>query len=489
MTSTLKALPSGSSRNASPYPALLSDRQAPCDIDKEAWVLGSAIKFSVALDALLELVDREDFYWEPHRKVYDVIAYLADRGPVDEIGFWGELRRRDQVQAVGGEGYVEQLCDAGLPVNAEYHCRQVAELGTLRRLLGAAGQIQSMVYERELEPTEIHGAAESLILGVGGRKQAIPIRTAGEVVGETLCAYLSGGAGEPVIDTGFPSLNEMLDGGWLQGELSIVAGRPSMGKTAVSLEFAMAAARRRTRTAIIILESNRRKIMARLLSGESGVPLTRILRRQTTDDEKLQVYDAGARIEALPLVIVDESGLDLSQLRSVVRRVVREHQVELVIIDQLQQIDPPRAENENAAYTLIIYGLEKEAKRQHVHIQVLAQLSRNNERRDEKRPMLSDLRSSGSIEQSAQIVIAVHRPDYYHRHKRGEGDDGNGPVELLTLKNRDGAVGVVRAQGALSICRIWEPDWKHGDDQAPPDQAAMFTEEDLGEPAPTFGDD
>lgn len=482
----LRPLPAFTAPNRVQEPHfMLSDRTPPHDLEEEAYVLGSALNYAAALDVLLELLTRDDFYFEPHRRVYDVLAYLAAQGPVDYVGVCAELRKRDWWEQVGGS-YLLQLSETGLPVNAEHHCRKVAELGTLRRLLHASQQITELVYARDLEPREVHQAAESLIMGIGSRQQSIPLRSGAEVAGETLHLYTPGSTEEPAVPTGMPTLDDMLAGGWLAGELSIVAGRPSMGKTAIGLEFAAAAARAGKRVAVVILESNRHKIMARLLSGESGVPLRHILGRRCSADEWSSLLDAGDRLAKLPLVVVDESGLDLSQLRSVVRRVVREHRAEWVLIDQLQQIERPKAENENVAFTRIIYGLEQEAKRQQVHLQVLAQLSRANERREEKRPMLSDLRDTGSLEQAAQVVVSIHRPEYYLRHKQGEVDDGCGVVEVGVLKNRDGAVGTVRAQGNLGVCRIWEPDWKHSDADAPPETLGL---EHYPERGPRFGND
>jgi replicative DNA helicase len=472
----------------------LPDRLPPQSIDAEQAALGAALISRTATDAVVELLEREDFYLDAHRKLHEVITYLADRDqPVDTLSVSEELAKREQLEGAGGLAYLLTLTDS-VPTAAhvEHYARIVKRKSISRKLITAGQTIDELARNEELEADDLLNCAEEVVLAIGTQRQAVPVYNARNLMLATLETYgATALAPERAVSTGFPGVDRRMQGGFLPGKVYLVAGRPSMGKSALAVELLLTAGRTKKPAALLSLEMPRADVGVRMQCADTalhdvryGVPLTTVLNHanpelpdQLTETQQSLLAQAVERVVGYPLHIVDESDVTAGQIRALARRLVREQRIEMLVIDYLQIISwDPKAENENAALTLIMKSLQATARKLGIALVVLSQLTRSNERRGgaDLRPMLSDLRGSGMIEQVADAVMFIHRPQYYARQKAGQRDDGEGLVELIIAKNRQGAVGMVKLHGSLGRCRIYQPAAGHFEGHAPePEQPQM----------------
>lgn len=455
--------------------SLLPDRLPPQSIDAEMACLGSALINAGAADTLLELLKRRDFYLESHRKVFDVLAYLTEEDlPVDLLSVQEELRRRGQLEQVGGQAYLAQLSETvPTAIHAEYYARQVERKSTLRQLIDAAGEITAAAYDEEQEVPEIVAAAQEAILEVGAATAGIVVVPARAGIMAAVARSMPGRERDPneALRTGIPSLDRLL-GGLKRSKLYVVAGRPSMGKTWFALEIARVTALAGYRVGLYSLEMDEPQVSDRLLAREAEVNLSDLTENRLPFELwKARVPAASDRLRDIPLSIMDESDLSAAEIRAHARRLQRKPGCDLVIIDHLSEIrHPEREASEHLRYTKTVKTLRLIAQQKGggPPVLLLAQLSRNVERREDKRPVLSDLRESGSIEELADVVLLLYRERYYERMKEGGHDDGGGPVEIRIPKHRGGATGVVTVQGDMACGRFWEPS-RYGDADAPPE--------------------
>jgi len=424
--------------------------------------LGAALISRTAVERVLEILEREDFYLEAHRKIFDVVAHLAARdNPVDTLTVPEELKRREQLEAVGGIAYVLTLAES-VPTAAhvEYYARIVSEKSTLRKLIGAAGEITGMAYEQEQDVSDVVDAAERLVFAVAQRRvnqgfaSIRPVLLDAMERLETVRANDSRLTGVP---TGFAVLDQMT-AGFQAGDLIIVAGRPSMGKTSLCLAFATNVAELgKTPVAVFSLEMSKEQLAHRMICAEGKVDGMRLrtgfLRTHGDEDESdwTRLGRAVGRLGEMPIFIDDASDITVLEMRAKCRRLKSEHGLGMIVIDYLQLISGHgKNENRNQEISVIARSLKGMARELEVPVIALSQLSRNVERREDKRPMLSDLRESGSIEAEADIVMMLYRSRYYNR------DDGDGTAEpppgqewleeseIIVAKHRNGPVGTVR---------------------------------------------
>lgn len=441
----------------------LPDRVPPHSIDAEQAALGAALISRNAVERVLEMLEREDFYLEAHRKIFDVITYLSERdSPVDTLSVTEELRKREQLERVGGIAYILTLNES-VPTAAhvEYYARTVAEKSTLRKLITAASEITAMSHEQEREVDDVVDASERLIFGVAQRRVSQgftalrPVLLESMEKLETVRANDSRLTGVP---TGFSVLDQMT-AGFQGGDFIIVAGRPSMGKTSLCLAFATNAAMlANTPVAIFSLEMSKEQLAHRMICSEGKIDGMRLrtgfLRTHGDEEESdwTRLGRAVGRLGELPVYIDDASDISVLDMRAKCRRLKSEHGLGMIVIDYLQLIagHGKNNENRNQEISVIARSLKGMARELNVPVIALSQLSRNVERREDKRPMLSDLRESGSIEAEADIVMMLYRSRYYNR------DDSDGMAEpppgqewleeseVIVAKHRNGPVGTVR---------------------------------------------
>jgi len=437
----------------------------PHSIEAEMSTLGSMMLDQQAIEKVAEILRADDFYREAHRILYEVILSLAERHiPVDLLTVQEELRRRDQLEEIGGLPALVQIVES-VPTasNAEYYARIVEEKAILRRLIRAAHDILQLTDDPELELQDVIDRAEQAIFSVAQRRLGryfSPIDRLLLQALEHIERVQLSGRGILGIPTHFPALDYKTSG--LQpSELIILAARPSVGKTALALNIAENVALRENRpVAIFSLEMSREQLVQRMLCSQAGVSGNRIRHGTLTEEDWERLQLAAERLFRAPIFIDDTSGLSVLEMRAKCRRLKAErNDLALIVIDYLQLIrsHSRRAENRNQEIGEIARALKGLARELEVPVLVLSQLSRAVERREEKRPILSDLRDSGSIEAEADVVIFIHRPN-----RRGDDLDEDEPreagiipteeVEIIIAKQRNGPTGRIALgfQPALS---------------------------------------
>lgn len=442
--------------------SVLNDRLPPQSLEAEQAALGAALISRTAVEKVMEVLERDDFYLEAHRKIFDVIGYLAERDePVDIMSVPEELRRRGWLDQVGGIAYVSTLAES-VPTAAHvgYYADTVSEKSTLRKLIAASAEITAMAHDQQEETNAIVDQAERLIFSVAQRRvnqgfvSLRPVLLEAMERLEEVRAQDSRLTGVP---TGFTPLDQMTSG-FQGGDFIIIAGRPSMGKTSLALAFGVnAAVQAETPVAIFSLEMSKEQLAHRMICSEAKVDGMRLrtgfLRTHTEDDESdwTRLGRAIGRLGDLPIFIDDSSDISVLDMRAKCRRLKSEHGLGMIVIDYLQLIrGHGKQENRNQEISIIARSLKGMARELNVPVIALSQLSRNVERREDKRPMLSDLRESGSIEAEADIVMMLYRSRYYNR----DGEDGATEPppgqewleesELIVAKHRNGPVGTVR---------------------------------------------
>jgi replicative DNA helicase len=441
--------------------SLLPDHLPPQSLEAEQATLGAALISRTAVERVLEMLERDDFYLEAHRKIYDAIAELSERDvPPDVLTVPDHLRNRGFLDAIGGIAYINTLADS-VPTAAhvEYYARTVLEKSTLRKLINASNEIVAMAHEQEEEVDHIVDNAERLIFAVAQRRMNqgfVPIRPVLLDAMERIETVRANDSRLTGTTTGFTSLDQMTSG--LQGgDLIIVAGRPSMGKTSLALAFAVNGAEQAT-CAIFSLEMSKEQLAHRMICSEAKVDGMRLrtgfLRSHPDDEESdwTRLARAIGRLGDLPIFIDDSSDISVLEMRAKCRRLKSEHGLGMIVVDYLQLVRAHgRQENRNQEISIIARSLKSMARELDVPVVALSQLSRNVERREDKRPMLSDLRESGSIEAEADIVMMLYRSRYYNREGDGEGMAEPPPgqewleeSELIVAKHRNGPVGTVR---------------------------------------------
>ncbi|MFN4072689.1 MAG: replicative DNA helicase [Thermus sp.] len=429
----------------------MEGRIPPHNLEAEQSVLGAILLDSDVLDELEGLLPSpEAFYAEGHRKIYAAMQALRSQGkPVDLVTLAEELSRRGELEALGGVSYLVQLSEATpTAAYAEHYARIVAEKWTLRKLIQAAGEAMRLAYEEAGSLDEILDTAGKKILEVALTQTETEARPIRELVHETFehIESLFQNKGEVSgVRTGFKELDQLI-GTLAPGSLNIIAARPAMGKTAFALTIAQnAALKEGIGVGIYSLEMPASQLTLRLMCSEARIDMNRVRLGQLTDRDFSRLVDVAGRLSEAPIYIDDTPDLTLMELRARARRLRSQHEVGLLIIDYLQLMSGPGAgrqgENRQQEIAAISRGLKALARELNVPVIALSQLSRAVEARPNKRPMLSDLRESGSIEQDADLVMFIYRDEYYNPHSEKAGI-----AEIIVGKQRNGPTGTVELQ-------------------------------------------
>ena len=427
--------------------ALLSpiDRIPPQNLDAEQAVLGALMVDREIIPVVSEIVRREDFYAPHHATLYDVVVALYERGePVDKVSVAEELRRRRLLDEVGGLDFLTQLLNAvPTTASAEYYAKVVAEKAVLRSLITAGGRISVMGFEPTENVEETLDQCEQMIFQIGHRHSG----------GFTLVKDLLKPAFEQInklyhqqgqitgIPSGFKSFDQYT-AGFQPGELIIVAARPSMGKTSFALNVGVHAAKQAGKAvALFSLEMSSNQLVQRLLSSEAKIDAQRLRTGSIKDDDWGKISAAMGELADLSIHIDDSAALRVSEVRSRARRLHAKQGLNLIIVDYLQllQSNNPKASNRVEIIDDICRGLKTLAKELKVPVIALAQLNRSPEMRNDKRPVLSDLRESGGIEQEADVVAFIYRDDVYNPPT----PENENIAELIIAKQRNGPIGIV----------------------------------------------
>ncbi len=420
-------------------------RAAPWNNEAEQAVLGAMLlDQDAALNAAQILVD-DMFYREAHRRLFRAMVALTERRSViDHITLRDELNRRGELDTVGGYDYIAELTDAvPTAANLEYHARIVRDKAILRRLIESATSIITEAYDASASSSELLDSAEARIFHVSQQRREEGFTRLKEMLWPTMErieTLQKRGQAITGVPAGFADLDN-LTSGFQPGELVVIAARPSMGKTAFVLNIATHAAVEGHGTAIFSLEMSKEALVQRMLTAEARVDSQLVRRGMLRDFDFTKLARAAGVLQSCPVWIDDTPALTLLEMRSKARRLRAESDVRMIIVDYLQLMRSPEyAENRVQEISDISRSLKGLAKELEIPVLALSQLSRASEQRGgERKPILSDLRDSGAIEQDADLVIFIHRPEYYDR----EDESKRGLAEIMLEKHRNGPTGLI----------------------------------------------
>ncbi|CAJ1174721.1 replicative DNA helicase [Companilactobacillus paralimentarius DSM 13238 = JCM 10415] len=435
----------------------ITSRIPPNDKDAEQAVLGAVFLSQDALIEAMEYVEADDFYQHANQLVFQAMMNLNDEEePVDVVTVQNELDRQNQIEDIGGVSYLAELANAvPTAANTSYYAKIVKNKSVLRRLINAATSIVSRSFEEDEDVDSIIDQSEKDIMDVSENRNHKGFRRISDVVKssfEEIDKLYDQDSDVTGLSTGYKDLDAMTTG-LHKDELIILAARPGVGKTAFALNLAQNAATKSNATvAIFSLEMGAEQLVNRMLCSEGSIDANSLRTGKLDENQWNSLVVAMGSLSRTNVYIDDTPGVKMAEIRSKCRRLLKESgKLDLVIVDYLQLIEGTGQENRQQEVSVISRGMKKLAKELHVPIIALSQLSRGVEARQDKRPMLSDIRESGSIEQDADIVAFLYRDDYY-RDEDGDDNDNQedpedqdvGEVEVIVSKNRSGPRGTAK---------------------------------------------
>jgi replicative DNA helicase len=423
------------------------DRIPPQNLEAEMALLGSVLVDREIMGIVAEIVRAEDFYAHIHESIFLALQHLLDRGePLDKITLAEELKRRGQLDKVGGIPYLSSLMDTvQTAASASYYAKIVREKGVLRNLIHAGTRITQLGFEGEEDVEGALDQSEQMVYEIGMRQNSgefTPVSRLLKPAFEHIDKLFHSRGDRTGLTAGFRDIDEMTTG-FQPGNFIIIAARPGMGKTSFALNMAVAAAREESEPiAFFSLEMSNDELVQRLICAEARISMHDMRRGNIKPHHWEKISDAMGVLNELPMYLDDAGGLSISEVRSRCRRLKSGHGLSAVFIDYLQLVRPgvlSKGANRNEELSDICRTLKMTAKDLGVPIIALAQLNRGVEARSDKRPMLSDLRDSGSLEQEADMVAFLYREGYY--------DNGTAEpdvTEFIVAKHRNGPTGNVK---------------------------------------------
>ena len=441
--------------------AQLFERLPPQAPEAEMALLGSMVLDYQVIGEVVQLVNgADDFAAARNGAVYQALVDLYDHNQsVDLVQLKQWLDDRDMLEQVGGVDYLIEVAESvPHPTSAPYYARIVRDKALIRRLIAVAGQILQDAHTSSESAAEILDASEKAIFMLrddGNRDEASRLKD----LLQELYAQLESREGQFLtgLDSGFTQLNEMTSG--LQAsEMIIIAGRPSMGKTAVALNIAeYVAVTLNQPVAFFSLEMSKQQLAQRLLCSRSGIDSHKLRCNRLSGEDFAHLAHTMGQLNEAPLFIDDTPGMSLLALRAKARRMATRHDVKVIFVDYMQLMSAPGSESRQQEVSSISRGIKALARELNVPVVCLSQLNRSPEGREDHRPRMSDLRESGSIEQDADVVMMLHREEYYHNANpqwAEENPDKVGVSEVILAKQRNGPTGVVKLQFNASTTRF-----------------------------------
>ena len=455
------------------------ERQPPVALEMEQAALGSVFRNADTLDTLLAMLRRDDFSADAHRRIYDVLHALhrADR-PTDELTVCEELERRGELERAGDRAYVSNLREhTATPSHCDYYCAQVAEKSGLRKLITSCGEVSAAAYDGQ--PLADLCTLLARVTDLAAEQRGLGEPATSLELSKDAFRRIFETENTEGVPTGLIGLQQATHG-WQPTEQITLAGRPGMGKTAAALFFARAAALRGHPVLFFSLEMSKEQLTDRNIAGLGDLNSWRLRKPHLlSNDERTLIVRTLGRLEDLPLSVEDKSDLSLLEIRAIARRWKRKNPgLGLVVIDYLQLVRWPSGfENENNALEYNANDCKRLAKELRCPVLLLSQLNRTPARRDNKRPQLQELRGSGGIEQAADIVVFIHREDYYRTQEEGGATPLSAPswpqeTEFIIAKNRNGDGGTVWCNYDGRTSTFSELDRHHDDADAPPERRA-----------------
>ncbi len=430
---------------------IMTGRIQPQAIPLEEAVLGAILIDKDGMPSIVEILRRESFYLKSHQTIFETMLDLfGKQQPIDLLTVYESLNKQGKIDEVGGIAYLMELSNkVGSSANVEFHARIIAQKYIQRELIRVSTAVIKNSFEDSMDVLEILDEAERGLYSITDQNlntgylslSALVIQAQKEIENISLRgSELTG------VTTGFKGLDKLTNG-WQPSDLIIVAARPGMGKTAFTLSMAKNAAAEGKAVAVFSLEMASIQLTQRLISGEAEISSGKIKSGKMDEDEWKRLHAAVDRLAQLPMYIDDTPAINIFELRAKCRRLKQNHDISLIIIDYLQLMagaPNDKRGNREQEISSISRALKSLAKELHVPVIALSQLSRSVETRGgEKRPMLSDLRESGAIEQDADIVTFIYRPGYYQLEESGSFDGPKDLAEIIIAKHRNGGLDTV----------------------------------------------
>lgn len=434
----------------------------PHDTDLEEVVLGALMLEKDAYMNVADFLTPDSFYDPRNAKIYDAISTLGfNQRPIDMMTVTEQLRANGTLEEVGGAVRITELtARVYSAANVEYHAKIVSQKFLARRLINFASQIETDAYDESNDVDDLLQQAEGKLFEISQthlKREVTQIDPVLNLALEQIQTAANTETGLSGLKTGYDELDRMTSG-WQNSDLIIIAARPAMGKTAFVLSMAKnMAIDYGTPVAIFTLEMANVQLVKRLISNVADLEGEKIKSGQLSPDEWTRLNARIAGVYSAPMYLDETPGLSITELRTKARRLVREHGVKLIMIDYLQLMNATgmKLGSREQEVSTISRSLKALAKELNIPIIALSQLNRSTETREDKRPVLSDLRESGAIEQDADIVCFIHRPEYYTKSSEdANGNDIRGLAELIVAKHRSGAVGDVKLRFVSKYARF-----------------------------------
>jgi replicative DNA helicase len=418
-------------------------RNPPHSREAEESVIGAVLLSEEAVNEVMDRVHPEDFYVPAHQAIFEAIRDLFNGNePIDAVTVSEELRRRGELEKIGGVSYLTRLVDVVPSTsNVVYYAGIVEEHAKRRELIRAGASITDFAFDTDDEITAVIDRAEQTVLGIAERRSSQSLHEIGPLFSDVLeqIEMLEQQGSDMIgLPTGYVDLDKMVSG-LRAANLVVVAARPGMGKSSLALGVAVNAALNGEPVAIFSLEMSREELVQRILSAVAKVDSKKLQTGQLGDLWP-RVVDAAGKMYRAPIFIDDSPVVGVTDVRAKCRRLKRRHGLSLVIIDYLQLMQASTRENRQQEISEITRNLKNLARELEVPIIAVSQLNRSLESREDKRPRLSDLRESGAIEQDSDIVMFIYRHEYYHP----EEVEKRGIAEVLIAKHRSGPTGMVQ---------------------------------------------
>lgn len=422
-------------------------RVPPQNIEAEQSILSAILIENSTLPEVIEILSEKDFYREAHQKIFAAIVGLFERSePADLITLRNILKERGQLESVGGASYLSELVDSvPMATNAAHYAKIIHEKATLRRLIERAASITTRCFEDRGDMEEILDFAERSIFDISEDKVRPAFHSLADILTDTYKAVEEAYENK-ILVTGIPTGYRELDqktSGLQPGDLVVIAGRPSMGKTALALNIAQYASfQTGMPSAIFSLEMSKEQLSLRMLSSEARIDSSRMRGGFLSESDLARINRAAGALYDLPIYIDDSPAISALEIRAKARRMKMEKGLGLIIVDYLQLMrGRASAERRELEISEISRSLKALAKELNIPVAALSQLNRKVEDRSNKRPVLSDLRESGAIEQDADVILFIYRDEVYNKE---EDNPNRGIAEINVAKQRNGPIGMLK---------------------------------------------
>lgn len=435
----------------------------PQAVDLEMAVLGAMMLERNAVTDTIDILSNDSFYDPKHQYIFGVVKQLFSTSkPVDILTVTDQLKKNGELEAAGGAAYISQLTSKVVSTaNVEYHARVISEKHIKRELIRMSSEVIKSAYDETNDVFDVLNQAEGDLFAIAENNTGRAIDDMQNVVREAIEEIEKASQnsdGISGIPTGFVSLDK-LTSGWQRSDMIVIAARPAMGKTAFVLSMARnTAVDHNKAVAIFSLEMSSVQLVKRLIASEARLPAEKLRKGDLKDHEFQQLHTRISRLATSPIYIDDTPGISIFDLRAKCRRLKMQHNIEMVVIDYLQLMTAGSSKgsgNREQEISSISRSIKEIAKELNIPIIALSQLSRSVEQRGgDKRPVLSDLRESGAIEQDADIVSFIYRPEYYGFIQDEEGNSNQGVGEIIIAKHRNGALNTVRLRFVPEYARF-----------------------------------